>query len=102
MKKVIRKQKPALDPNEREKQMISYAVNLAEEKLLDGTASSQVITHFLKLGSSRAKTEQEMLELQKELIAAKTEAIHASAQSDQRYEDVLQAIKRYGGHSDAE
>ena len=68
-KKEIR---PALTPEARENQLIYLATELAEQQLRDGTASSQVITHYLKLGSSKEKIEKEILERQKELITAKT------------------------------
>ena len=96
-----RKQKPALDPDERENQMIAYAVNLAEQQLRDGTASSQVITHYLKLGSSKSRTEKEILELQKELIAAKTASLQSSAHIEEMYKEAMEAFKIYGGNKDA-
>ena len=55
--------------------MIALAVDLAEKQLMEGTASSQVITHFLKLGSSKAELEREKLAMENELIRAKTESI---------------------------
>ena len=70
-----RPMRPALSPEARENQMISLAVDLAERQLQDGTASSQVITHYLKLGSTKERIEKEILEKQKELISAKTEAL---------------------------
>lgn len=97
-----RKQKPALDPDERENQMIAYAVNLAEQQLRDGTASSQVITHYLKMGSSKSRTEKEILELQKELIAAKTASLQSSAHIEEMYKEAMEAFKIYGGHGGAE
>ena len=63
-----RKMRPALTPEARENQMISLAVDLAEQQLREGTASSQVITHYLKLGSTKERIEKEILEKQKELI----------------------------------
>lgn len=67
-----KKMRPALTPEARENQMISLAVDLAEKQLMEGTASSQVITHYLKLGSTKERIEKEILEKQKELIDAKT------------------------------
>ena len=65
-----RKMRPALSPEARENQLVSLAVDLAEKQLREGTASSQVITHYLKLGSTKEKIEKEILEKQKELIEA--------------------------------
>ena len=67
--------KPALTPEARENQLIYLATELAEKQLRDGTASSQVITHYLKMGSSKERIEKEILEKQKDLISAKTESL---------------------------
>ena len=58
----LRKMRPALSPESRENQMISLAMDLAEQQLRDGTASSQLITEFVKRGSTKARIEQEILE----------------------------------------
>lgn len=89
--------RPALTPEARENQMIALAVDLAEQQLMEGSASSQVITHFLKLGSTKEKIEKDILEKQKELITAKTEAIHQTQKSDEMYKEVLQAMLTYSG-----
>ena len=68
-----RMMRPALTPEARENQLVSLAVDLAEKQLREGTASSQVITHYLKLGSTKERIEKEILEKQKELIEAKTQ-----------------------------
>ena len=68
-----KKMRPAITPEARENQMIALAVDLAEKQLIEGTASSQVITHYLKLATTKEKIEREILEKQKELIVAKTE-----------------------------
>ena len=67
-----RPMRPALTPEARENQLISLAIDLVEQRLLDGTASSQETTHFLKLATSKAKLERERFELENELIKAKT------------------------------
>lgn len=89
--------KPASTPEGREDQLISLAVNLAEKQLREGTASSQVITHYLKLGSSKAKLEKEILERQKELITAKTESLQSSKRVEELYANALEAMKEYSG-----
>lgn len=94
-----RKMRPALTPEAREKQMISLAVDLAERQLLEGTASSQVITHYLKLGSTKEMIEKEILEKQKELITAKTEALQSAKRVEELYADALSAMRRYSGQS---
>lgn len=78
--------------------MISLAIDLAEQQLRDGTASSQVITHYLKLGSSKERIEKEILERQKDLITAKTKAYQSADEMKELYKDAMEAMKRYSGH----
>lgn len=92
-----RKIRPALTPEARENQLISLAVDLAEQQLRDGTASSQVITHYLKLGSTKEKIEKEILEKQKELIEAKTKNINSSSEAKELYAHALEAFRKYSG-----
>lgn len=94
------KRRPALTPEARENQMIAYAVDLAEQQLLNGTASSQVITHFLKLGSTKEKIEKEILEKQKELIEEKTNALKSAKRIEELYSEALSAMKNYSGQCD--
>jgi len=93
--------RPAFSPEARENQMISLAVDLAEKQLREGTASSQVITHFLKLASSKEKLEQEIMEKQRDLLEAKTQSIHSSKRVEELYSDALKAMKTYTGGGDS-
>ncbi len=93
-----REQRPGITEEDRENQMIALAINLAEQQLRDGTASSQVITHYLKLGSTKERIERDILEQQKELISAKTEAIKSAKRVEELYERAINAMKRYGGN----
>ncbi len=95
-----RKMRPALTPEARENQLISRAVDLAEKQLIEGTASAQVITHFLKLGSTKEKIEKEILEKQKELLDAKTESLKSAQRIEELYENALRAMKNYSGRDD--
>lgn len=97
-----RKMRPALTPEARENQLISLAVDLAEKQLRDGTASSQVITHYLKLGSTKEKIEKEILEKQKELIEAKTQSLQSAKRIEELYENALDAMRRYSGRDNSE
>ena len=97
-----RKIRPALTPEARENQLIALAVDLAEKQLQEGTASSQVITHYLKLGSTKERIEKQILEEQKKLITAKTKAIESSEQSKKMFEEAIAAMKRYSGNRRAE
>lgn len=92
--------RPALTPEARENQLIYLATELAEQQLRDGTASSQVITHYLKLGSSKERIEKEILEKQKDLITAKTEALQSAKRVEELYANAIDAMKRYSGHGD--
>ena len=97
-----RKMRPALSPDARENQMISLAVDLAEKQLTEGTASSQVISHYLKLASSKERLEKEILEKQKELMEAKTQAIKSQQKSEELFANAINAFKNYSGHGDAD
>ena len=94
--------RPAITPEARENQLISLATDLAEKQLREGTASSQVITHYLKLGSTKERIEKEILEKQKELISAKTEMLHSAKRVEELYADAINAMKRYSGHGDVD
>ena len=96
----LRKMRPALSPEARENQMISLAMDLAEQQLRDGTASSQLITEFVKRGSTKARIEQEILEEQKELIEAKTQSLRSAQRIEELYENALRAMKNYSGQDD--
>jgi hypothetical protein len=88
---------PATTPEARENQLIAMAVDLAEKQLLKGTASSQVITHYLKLGSTRERLEKERLEKENELLRAKTEAIQSAKRVEELYTNALNAMRNYSG-----
>lgn len=92
-----RKQAPALTPEARENQLIALAVDLAEKQLIEGTASAQVITHYLKLGSTREKLEKEKLEKENELLNAKREALESSKRVEELYANALKAMRSYSG-----
>ena len=97
-----KRRRPDISPEARENQMISYAIDLAEKQLIEGTASSQVITHFLKLGSTKERIEKEILEKQKDLIEAKTKAYQASDEIKELYAEALKAMRTYSGQGDAD
>ena len=94
--------RPALTPEARENQLIYLATELAEQQLRDGTASSQVITHYLKLGSTKERIEKEILEKQKELISAKTEALQSAKKIEELYANAISAMRQYSGHGGEE
>lgn len=96
------KMRPALSPEARENQMISLAVDLAEKQLREGTASSQVITHFLKLGTTKAELEREKLARENELLRARTESIQSAQRVEELYTNALNAMKSYSGQGDVD
>lgn len=91
------KRPPATTPEARERQLISLAVDLAEKQLLDGTASAQVLTHYLKLGSGREKLEREKLRKENLLLETRVEAIQSSARMEELYSRAINAMREYGG-----
>jgi hypothetical protein len=100
--KSIRTMRPALTPEADEQQMIFLATDLARRQLMDGTASSQVITHYLMLGSSKKKLESEVMELQKELLVAKTEALRSTKTIEELYNKAIKAMRVYSGNEAGE
>lgn len=90
-----KRMRPALTPEARENQLISLAMDRAEQQIRDGTASSQVITHFLKLGSEKNKLELEKLRAENELLKAKTEDLESRQDIKQLYEEAMEAFKGY-------
>lgn len=92
--------RPALSPEARENQLVSLAVDLAEKQLIEGTASSQVITHYLKLGSTKERIEKEILEKQKDLIEAKTQNLQSAKKIEEMYAEAMSAFRSYSGHGE--
>lgn len=93
----VANQKPAMTPGARENQMIALSMDLAEQQLRDGTASSQIIAHFLKLGSQREKLERERLEEENKLLRAKTEALQSAKNIEELYSNAIAAMQEYKG-----
>lgn len=93
--------RPALTPEARENQLISLAIDLVEQRLLDGTASSQETTHFLKLASNKYKLEVERQKAENELLKEKTKALRDAADMKVLYEEAIAAMRRYSGHGEA-
>ena len=92
-----RKRPPARTPQAREQQLVALAVDLAEKQIAAGTASAQVITHFLKLGSERDKLEREKLYRENALLKAKSDAIASQQRVEQLYVEAMTAFRHYHG-----
>lgn len=91
--------RPATTPEGRENEVVSQAIDLAEQQIRDGTASSQVITHFLKLGSTREILEQERLKHENELTKVKIEALESQKRVEELYKEALDAMRSYSGET---
>lgn len=91
------RRRPASTPEDRETQMIELADRLAERQLREGTASAQVITHYLKLGSSRERLEQEKLSLERDLVKAKTDQIAGQQRQEELFAEAIKAMRAYQG-----
>lgn len=96
----IYKQHPAKTLEARENQMIALAEARAEEMLLDGTASPQIICHYLKLGSSRQRLETEKLRHETELLKSKKLALENAQHSEEIAKAAIEAFKEYSGRDD--
>lgn len=94
--------RPAISTEQRENQLISLAIDVAEKQMLEGSASSQVITHFLKLGSTREQLEQQRLEKENQLLLAKVEQLASAKRVEELYENALNAMRSYAGHEVSE
>lgn len=92
------RRRPATTLEARENQLISLAVDLTERQLREGTASSQVITHYLKLGSSRERLEQERISNENDLLVVKKEAMASAKRVEELYSKALESMRAYGGH----
>lgn len=95
-----RRRPPALTPEARENQLIAEAIDLAEKQIREGTASAQVITHYLRLGSSKARLENEKLKTENRLLEAKIEAYESQQDIKKLYQDALDAMRRYSGQDE--
>lgn len=89
---------PAMTQEARENQLIALAYDLVEQRLLDGTASAQETTHFLKLGSMKEKKEMQMMDKQMELVNAKVESLQSMKHIEELYTNALNAMREYSGN----
>jgi hypothetical protein len=97
-----KKRSPAKSPEARENQLISAAVDLAEKQLADGTASAQVLTHYLKLATTRERLEKDKLSKETELLRAKTEALQSVKKIEELYSNALNAMQSYRSNEERE
>lgn len=96
----LRKRPPARTPEARENRLVSLAMDLVEKRLIEGTASSQETTHFLKMGSTTQRIEREILENKKELLSAQTEELKSRKVVEELYTLAISAMKAYSGNGE--
>jgi hypothetical protein len=96
------RRRPAMTEEGRENQLVSLAIDLAEKQLTEGVASAQVITHYLKLGSTRERLEQERLHRENQLLNSKVEMMASAKRVEELYEAALNAMRNYAGNMDEE
>ena len=95
-----KKRRPATTSEGRESQLVSLAVDLAEKQLSEGTASAQVITHYLKMGSEREKLEREKLHGENTLLRARADNLASLQETEELYTRALAAMSLYSGKAD--
>lgn len=101
-KEHIKKSRPALTPEAQENRLIALAMNLVEERLKNGTATSQETTSIIRWASAKERLEREKLEKENELLKAKAEVLRSAKKTEEKYEAAIAAMKRYSGHGDRE
>jgi hypothetical protein len=97
-----KKRRPATTPEGRENQLITLAVNLAEKQLIEGSASAQVITHYLKLASTREKLEQQKIQLENLKLSAQIAAMESAKVAEELFEKAIEAMRAYRGEETGE
>lgn len=102
MSKRRQSRRPSTTIEGREGQLVSLAIDLAEKQMIEGTASSQVITHYLKLGSTREKLEQERLANENLMLRAKAESMESQKRVEELYTEAMDAFRAYSGQETEE
>ena len=93
---------PALTPDDAEDELVSMAVELARQRLADGTASNQLVADIIKMGTAKERLQKEKLRRENEMLRAKTEAIQSQKHAEELASEAIEAFKLYAGISDYE
>lgn len=96
------KLRPALSPEAEENQIIALATDEARKRIQNGTASNQLLIHYLRLGNPKERIERAILEKQKELIEAKTESIRSEKRREELFTEAINAMRRYSGNGESD
>lgn len=99
---VSAKTRPALTPEAEENECIALSMSLVKQRLIDGTASSQETTHFLKLATAKSRYETELIKAQTEMAIAKKKVLESQERSEAKFEEAIRAFKMYSGHGGEE
>lgn len=92
----------AVNRTDRENQLIDAAMNLAEQKILEGSAGSTLILHFLRMGSPRETLTRKKLECETDLLETRRESIERETNMEELYQEAVSAMRRYGGNYNEE
>lgn len=93
---------PAMTPEDQEDQLISMAVDLAIKRLREGTASNQLVTELIKLGTTKERLAKEKLQRENDMLRAKTEALEAAKDNGRMYAEAIAAMRAYNGYSEVD
>lgn len=100
--KAPERMRPSLSQEADENQLISLSIDAAKKMLIEGTAPTSIVLHYLKLATTREKMERQMMETQQELMVAKKQALESQAKVEQLYADAMKAMQKYSGYDDGE
>lgn len=92
------RRRPATTIESRENQMVALAFDLVEKRLLEGTATSQETTHFLKLGTTNAELERDKLKGEVAVLKARVESMASASRNEELFANAIEAMRNYGGH----
>mgnify|MGYP007038249879 FL=1 len=95
----VRNPRPAYTMEEREDRLINAAYDLAEKRILEGTASPSEVVHFLRLGTRRGRSEQSLIESKQHLVDAQVESIKSQKNTEELYANAVKAFGAYRGNT---
>ena len=91
---------PSLTVEGRFDQLVNLAVDLAEERLRDKSASNQLISEIIRYGSQKEKLTREKIQMETQMLAAKADALRAQETSAQLLQDAMRAMTEYSPSRD--
>ena len=94
---IKRRQAPGSTVESRENQIARLAYDLVEKRIRNGTATSQEVVYFLRMGSSQSQLEKQKLESENKLLEAKTDALESQRKIEELYERAIKSMALYQG-----